>query len=711
MYGTASRGVPFAGVADTAERFFVAMGEYLDFHSAVSVEVLLMLMVILAAVCRVLWPLLRAWLLQKRHNLFAFITRDIVFVDAASYRKGNLPTDRNGVLQNAIMLYLTECVWPVGSLPSHVWRHTHSALLLVDPFRSRVYESRESPFFMDWTPSDEEEVEPLEPTAATTIHRREKMDRLVLFRAPQTWMAVSDGIEMRCEFEQVALGSLRCNKRSFFLRARGRDAGQRIGNFCERSVQYLITKLPETKSARRYYYELQPSGAVRGETIWKRYPLVDGKNFDTLFFPEKERVVKHVEDFLLRRSRFAVEGFPYKLGFLLDGPTGVGKTAFVRALATYTGRSIVSVPLHLVETNQQLCDIFFQQTFKCVGESAAETIDPTRVIFLLDNVDASSSVVCARERDHTVRRQKVSTLTARPMAASSEAAQDVNEEQLLRRQEDSGPLGIATMGDQPVDAEVATTSSESVLTKGEAALEHNFEQLLQLFQETDKLNLSGLLNVLDGVVDTPGRIVVMTTYHPEWLDPALVRPGRFSMRLHLDYVQFDALVQMVGLHVGDLEPSPDVTVMSVLDSLYNDRRAYHNRRQEALRQRRNMNHWKATDAVEKQEEMPLKNETRKVPGGHDGLVQPPEDARWSIPHGAAEARLPRRRLSAAQVKELQTCITALEMESDQVAKDEGGGGYRFCITPAEVELICARSNSFEDVLELLTRVIKHTLML
>ena len=34
----------------------------------------------------------------------------------------------------------------------------------------------------------------------------------------------------------------------------------------------------------------------------------------------------------------------------------------------------------------------------------------------------------------------------------------------------------------------------------------------------DALNLSGLLNVLDGVVDTPGRIVVMTANHPEKLD-------------------------------------------------------------------------------------------------------------------------------------------------------------------------------------------------
>ena len=47
----------------------------------------------------------------------------------------------------------------------------------------------------------------------------------------------------------------------------------------------------------------------------------------------------------------------------------------------------------------------------------------------------------------------------------------------------------------------------------------------------DPLDLSGLLNVLDGVVETPGRIVVMTTNHPEILDPALTRSGRFNMKI------------------------------------------------------------------------------------------------------------------------------------------------------------------------------------
>lgn len=49
--------------------------------------------------------------------------------------------------------------------------------------------------------------------------------------------------------------------------------------------------------------------------------------------------------------------------------------------------------------------------------------------------------------------------------------------------------------------------------------------------------VQGLLNVLDGVVDTPGRIVIMTTNHPETLDAALIRPGRIDKKIYLGYMR------------------------------------------------------------------------------------------------------------------------------------------------------------------------------
>uniref|UniRef100_A0A0A9XCD6 ATPase AAA-type core domain-containing protein n=1 Tax=Lygus hesperus TaxID=30085 RepID=A0A0A9XCD6_LYGHE len=91
------------------------------------------------------------------------------------------------------------------------------------------------------------------------------------------------------------------------------------------------------------------------------------------------------------------------------------------------------------------------------------------------------------------------------------------------------------------------------------SMNHNQISKVSLFSmfaaAADNLDLSGLLNVLDGVVDTPGRIVIMTTSYPERLDPALVRPGRVNTRLRFDYIQFDALAKIAGLHFGDVSPA------------------------------------------------------------------------------------------------------------------------------------------------------------
>lgn len=49
------------------------------------------------------------------------------------------------------------------------------------------------------------------------------------------------------------------------------------------------------------------------------------------------------------------------------------------------------------------------------------------------------------------------------------------------------------------------------------------------------VTLSGLLNVIDGVFSPPGAIFVLTTNHRDRLDPALIRPGRIDLQLHITY--------------------------------------------------------------------------------------------------------------------------------------------------------------------------------
>ena len=55
--------------------------------------------------------------------------------------------------------------------------------------------------------------------------------------------------------------------------------------------------------------------------------------------------------------------------------------------------------------------------------------------------------------------------------------------------------------------------------------------------DSDRLTLSGLLNAMDGLWSCCGeeRIIVFTTNHKDRLDPALLRPGRMDMHVHMSY--------------------------------------------------------------------------------------------------------------------------------------------------------------------------------
>ncbi len=57
----------------------------------------------------------------------------------------------------------------------------------------------------------------------------------------------------------------------------------------------------------------------------------------------------------------------------------------------------------------------------------------------------------------------------------------------------------------------------------------------------NKVTFSGLLNALDGAVAYDGSLVLMTTNHKEKLDPALTRPGRIDISLHIGMATRDQI--------------------------------------------------------------------------------------------------------------------------------------------------------------------------
>ena len=125
--------------------------------------------------------------------------------------------------------------------------------------------------------------------------------------------------------------------------------------------------------------------------VFKRYKLSDAKTFDSLFFDEKKRLLAQVTHFTAKSGKYAVSGYPHKLGLLLHGPPGTGKTSLIKALAQHTGRSIVNVPLARIQTNQELMDIMFDQSYMVMGDDVPIKLGFKDVIFVMEDVDAGET--------------------------------------------------------------------------------------------------------------------------------------------------------------------------------------------------------------------------------------------------------------------------------------------------------------------------------
>ena len=75
-------------------------------------------------------------------------------------------------------------------------------------------------------------------------------------------------------------------------------------------------------------------------------------------------------------------------------------------------------------------------------------------------------------------------------------------------------------------------------------------------ENKQKVDLSFLLNLLDGVLENPGRIIIMTSNHPDLLDSALIRPGRIDIIAKFDYCSNQTITNMIEFFY-DIQLSKD----------------------------------------------------------------------------------------------------------------------------------------------------------
>jgi chaperone BCS1 len=93
--------------------------------------------------------------------------------------------------------------------------------------------------------------------------------------------------------------------------------------------------------------------------------------------------------------------------------------------------------------------------------------------------------------------------------------------------------------------DIDTNTITSTRKKKSKKIKKDDEDIIEAFSF---VNLSDVLNSLDGLANVHGRILIGTTNHLDKLDTALIRPGRFDLLVELGYVNKKILKQFFAYH-------------------------------------------------------------------------------------------------------------------------------------------------------------------
>jgi nucleoside-triphosphatase THEP1 len=285
-----------------------------------------------------------------------------------------------------------------------------------------------------------------------------------------------------------------------------------LHKFVEQAMETFEQEKKNKLGSETYYFDQLSSGSdsfrtplPKGLCMFSKSKFQSNRTLKNVYLRQIDDLQGRVEFFMRRRDWYDSKGIPHTLGIVMYGHPGCGKTSTIKAIANETKRHIFNIMLSEIRTKEALKDLFYNEQVHVYDNNKMEVLNiPLKNrLYVIEDIDAMDSVVVKRSKEAQKEEEERKIRVAAEM-------------ELLKQQQ----------GEMMAKAMMSGKKSD----------------------EADKLDLATLLNVLDGVRETPGRIIILSTNYPERLDEALLRPGRFDMMLEFEKHSCTVLQQHIEKH-------------------------------------------------------------------------------------------------------------------------------------------------------------------
>jgi len=280
------------------------------------------------------------------------------------------------------------------------------------------------------------------------------------------------------------------------------------------SDQYL-TSLKNSRNNKRFVYFLD-NVKIQDEddkySCWREYIFESSRTFKNIFFDGKKDLISKIEFFINNREWYYTKGIPYTLGIGLHGPPGTGKTSLIKVLANFTDRNIIVISLKIIKTKRQLEQFFFENTYNDKNEQGDMSFDKKIIVF--EDIDCIGDIVLNRnsknkEKDG-IRSSKKNDRTEKDNLQIGDILQSICDFTEPNNTSGSGSMNIKSIH----------------------------------LSEDPPITLDDILNLWDGIRETPGRILIISSNHYDKLDPALIRPGRIDITHELSNASYNTISEI-----------------------------------------------------------------------------------------------------------------------------------------------------------------------